>query len=469
LSYDDYRHRRDDAVKSIWYLLAAMMVTVSVAALTTPKAAAGSAASPPVFPSCAWGGDWGEALNADTILANPALNASEPDVNADYWALVYIVEPGEKITLSGPFPHARYMSIESYTPTTSMFSLNGVSPVLTDYQIVPDRGGVNPWQHNAKSAWSHGMPLGRYTVTLSSDPEPGEANTIPIAPAGTAPGSYGFLQWRVYLQPGSVWSIPLPKVTITEDGISKHIPTCSREQQTFPTLPGMPLSTTAISRAASAAIAPTAPTASSSGSGQIVAPFFQPIPGVDNNLDSGYLAAGLDPATNGDVLVIRAKAPTHASGHFAQPWPSPGVDLRYWSFCDFLYTGEFPTVVNHLPNGQVDFGCRYDDQIKLTHGYYTIVVGTEAQRAAIERIPGATFLPLSSANPTETHVIYLRNMLVNPSFTEAVQDTPRGPLADATTIAAEDQQIMGVYYPQTAFYSIPALAKWAATGYAAQP
>jgi len=57
-------------------------------------------------------------------------------------------------------------------------------------------------------------------------------------------------------------------------------------------------------------------------------------------------------------------------------------------------------------------------------GYDTFVVGTEDQRQAIARIPGATFLPLSSANRHQPYKINLRNMLPSPRFGEAVQSVP---------------------------------------------
>jgi hypothetical protein len=79
------------------------------------------------------------------------------------------------------------------------------------------------------------------------------------------------------------------------------------------------------------------------------------------------------------------------------------------------------------------------------------VVGTEAQRAAIERIPGATFLPFSTAQPTTTSVLLLRDMLVNPGFAEAIQNVPEN--ASAALAAA----VMGPYYPRTAICPLTTL------------
>jgi hypothetical protein len=135
--------------------------------------------------------------------------------------------------------------------------------------------------------------------------------------------------------------------------------------------------------------------------------------------------------------------------------------MQYWSLCDYLLTAQLPLVANQLPDGTVDYGCRHDSQVALDRrGYYTFVVGTEAQHAAIDRIPGATFLPFSTAQPTTKHWLLLRNMLVNRSFTEAVQNVPEN--GNSASAAA----VMGPYYPRA---GICPLATLASSGPAACP
>jgi hypothetical protein len=169
--------------------------------------------------------------------------------------------------------------------------------------------------------------------------------------------------------------------------------------------------------------------------------------------DTAYLAATVVPPQNGEVLVIHARAPTTPKGSQPSPWPRRGEDLRYWSFCSDLLPSPTPVVVNHLPDGKVDEGCRYDGQIAVDRqGYYTIAVGTESQRPAIERIRGVTFLPFSTAEPTQAHKLNMRNMVANPAFGEAIQDVPSG--GSAASAAA----VMRSYYPQAAFCSLATLA-----------
>jgi hypothetical protein len=128
--------------------------------------------------------------------------------------------------------------------------------------------------------------------------------------------------------------------------------------------------------------------------------------------------------------------------------------VRYWSLCIDLARPPTPVVVNHLADGKVDYGCRYDSHATLDKdGYYTFVIGTEVQRAAIEHIPGATFLPFSAADkPAQVYKLNMRNMLASPAFAEAIQAVP----ADGRPASAS--AVMGQYYPRAAFCSLATLA-----------
>ena len=140
-------------------------------------------------------------------------------------------------------------------------------------------------------------------------------------------------------------------------------------------------------------------------------------------------------------------------GAHPTPWPPPGTDLRYWSLCVDLASLPIPVVSNMLPDGSVDYGCRYDDQVKLDQdGYYTFVVGTEDQQAAVEDIPGATFLPLSATNRIQTYKLNLRNLLANAHFVQGIQNVP----SDGRPQSAG--AVMGEYYPRMGFCSLATLA-----------
>jgi len=116
-------------------------------------------------------------------------------------------------------------------------------------------------------------------------------------------------------------------------------------------------------------------------------------------------------------------------------------------------------VVNRLAGGGTDYGCRADQATRLNAaGDYTYVIGAESQRAAIERIPGVTFLPFSTSLPTKLYVLLLRNMLVSSQFANSVQSVT--PADDPAAAAAA----MGAYYPRA---SVCPLATLAARGAAA--
>jgi hypothetical protein len=365
------------------------------------------------------------------VEASPQnVNAGLLDSNAVYWIMPFAVQPNLRIVLSGTFADARYTSLTVYDSTFAPFTTaQGVSSELTDYHITPDAGSVNPWQEPAP-------PGGHFTVTLHANPAAGETNVLPIAPDGTATGKTGYLIYRVYLPAGGNQTVPLPGVSFEQNGTTVNVPACAPGASDG----GLPATAPNTSAATTQATASTplefARGTSSTGS-------------LLPNPDNAYLEASVTPPGGDDVVVVRAKAPTASAGEDPAPWPS-SADTRYWSLCADLPTPPLPVVVNTLPDGTVDYGCRADNSTKLdSDGYYTFVVGTEAQRAAIEAVPGATFVPFSTDHPTTTHVLLLRNLLG--AFPYAVQNVP--PDNDPASAAA----VMQSYYPRAAVCPLSAL------------
>jgi hypothetical protein len=466
---------------SLFARLVPAAAALTVAALAVPALDAPAAAQPaaalttplatrPVTPSCAW-----------TAFSVATENVAAPDSAATYYLLPYTVQDGLRIRLSGRYPDARYASLQAYTADGLLFTAGGVSSALTDYQIQPERGSVNPWQRPARPGRRRPAP-GRFAVTFQADVTPGEANTLPLAPAGTAAGTQGYLVYRVYLPAGGDFSrVPLPAVTFTANGVTVAVPACAAsgagEAPAVAAGPGHAASpggtaagvvadgvvadgVAADGVAAEGVAADRAAAARAADSGAAdaaTAPvaFTRVVASAGGfpNADSGYLLALVSPPGGGDVVVIRGKAPTVSRGSHPSSWPARRVDMRYWSMCDYLDTAVLPLVVNPLPGGGTDYGCRYDAQTALDrHGYYTYVVGTEAQRAAIEAIRGATFVPFSTAQPTTAHLLLLRNMLVSPGFAAAIQNVApgSGPAAAAA--------VMGPYYPRAAVCPLATLA-----------
>ena len=263
------------------------------------------------------------------------------------------------------------------------------------------------------------------------------------------------LYLRVYVPAKEASTVPLPTVTVTLNGASKQLPTCPTERQasiaaTYCSIPWV-AKEAPFCQAGNSRPTPTPIAASATGQ---VTPFANPPTGQGGtpDKDTGYLSAMFIPSQDNQVLVVRAKAPTVPGGWSPKPWPAPGTDLRYWSLCVDQARFPIPVVVNQLPDGTVDYGCRYDDQVTLDRdGYYSFVLGTEAQRSAIEAIPGVTFLPLEAPDSVQAYKLNLRNMLPDPAFAEAIQNVP----ADGRPASAA--AIMGPYYPRAALCSIATL------------
>ncbi|WP_411075898.1 hypothetical protein [Streptomyces sp. cmx-4-7] len=400
--------------------------TLLLAAALTLSAAVPSAAAPPGVPApdCAW-----------KPLGYRTSNVAFPDTNAQYWLLHYTVREGLRITLDGRFPDARYASFASYDATRGSFTgPDGKPSVLTDHHIVPDPGSRNPFLRDAR-------PGGKYTVTVS-DNAAHRNNVLPLAPAGAAEGSAGTVIHRLYLPHGG--EVELPKVTFELGGHRVRVPTCDDALTSAPPASPAPTSEARAARAVTGATvtAPARPAfARTAGTG------------LYPNPDNAYLSTGFEAPAPGQVLLVRGKAPTATAGDRAQPWPGRGkAQVRYWSLCDNLWWGPGEVVVNPLPDGTVDPGCRADFDTRLAaDGSYTYAVGTEEQRATVEGVPGVTFLPLSAATPTAEHLLILRNMVDGPGFDGAIQRVPVG------SDPARTAEIMGAHYPRTGYCALSTL------------
>jgi hypothetical protein len=421
-------------------------VAIGIALVTAGAVVAGLLMSGPaaqarlLTPGCAWP----VAVNANVLAVNNRLNVSNPDSQAAYWIMPFKVQPGLRITLSGRYPDSRYMSVAVYGSHGLPFTENGTSSELTDYQIEPNPGSVNPWQHRA-------TPGGGFAITFLSDPPRGARNALPLAPAGTPKGSTGLIFYRVYVPAeGNVSRVPLPEVTFTRDHESRRLSTCPAT--THPSEQAID-QITAVEHSGGST-APTAPTTLAQLQAELgpsgILPFFRGPAAVGStpNVGSSYLKAVVLSPRPGDVLLIRGKAPSTPHGSHPHPWPAAGENLRYWSMCIDQAAGPKPVVINHLGDGRLDFGCRYDNEVKVDrHGDYVFVVGTEAQRPAIDRTKGTTFLPLSLKDPDQPYILNLRNTLANPGFADSVLNVPAN---DSPAAAAA---VMGRYYPRATFCS----------------
>ena len=361
--------------------------------------------------SCAW----------PTLYSVQSINVDNPDSAVSAWAQPIVADQHTTIQISGKFPDVRYASLSVYSPYGNAFTSNGVSSSLPDYRIRPQPGSQNPWQQSAP-------PGGSFDVTISSNVTPNQVNVLPM-PTGTSSQHPGYLVYRVYLPADGNSSVQPPALTIEEGHTARPLPACSTHNTPVQKPEQAPTSGTPTSTPT------TAPPASR---------FYKPnFNGGGANADSNYVWAYFVRPAASDVVVVTARAPIHPSGSHPTLWPDPSDDMRYWSMCLIVGIASLPTVANTLSNGTTDYGCRADDATKInSNGDYTYVIGSETQRAAIERLPGVTFLPFSSTESTRLYLILLRNTLASPQFTHSVQDVTQ--TQDPAAAAAA----MGFYYPQ---------------------
>jgi hypothetical protein len=377
----------------------------------SPRPSTQSAATQPS--ACAW------PIEDDYLISNSGL----PDSGSWIWAQPFTIHQDTKIVLSGAYPDARYASFTVYSTAETPFTSNGVGSSLSDYQIAPDAGSANPWHHAAS-------PGGHFTLTLRRQVSPGQVNVLPLAPGGVTAG-VSYLEYRIYLPAaGDPLRLGLPRVTIEDGGSSQQLKSCASHTMAIP-----PPSSTA-----------TTPTTSPAPTGTSrLAPlrFYRPaLHTYFPNPETSYLFAYTTPPSASDVVVVTGKAPTSPPGRHPSVWPNAKDQVRYWSMCINIGVRTDPVVVNHLPGGQTDLGCRADDATKLsTEGTYTYVIGTEAQRAAIEHAAGVTFLPLSLGQPAPLYLLAMRFTLANPTFDASPQNVAE------TADPAAAAQTMGAYYP----------------------
>lgn len=405
----------------------AVAISACLLALASCSSSSSATSKPPASPpgqSCAW----------PSVIGVQTSNRVVPDSAASYWDQPIAAGASARITISGTYPDARYFSLSVYTPYATPFTANGVSSSLPDYRIAPEHGSTNPWQYRAS-------PGGRFQVTIRSDVTPGQSDVLPF-PAGTSTLHPGYLVYRLYLPAGGNFShVKLPTVTLTQGSTRRTLPAC-RTHGPVPTPEKAPGGTAP----ASGGTVPAPP-------GAFYKPAVTRYVGLLANADTAYTEAYIIRPPAADVVVVTAKAPTYEPGS-PSPWPAAGKDMRYWSMCIGVGISTLPTVVNKLPAGHTDYGCRADEATKLdAAGDYTYVIGSEAQRAAISRVPGVTFLPFSSTQATRVYLLLLRNLLVNPSFTHSVQNITQAKDAPAASAA------MGPYYPRVSTCALPTLTR----------
>ncbi|TQF68470.1 hypothetical protein FK531_14625 [Rhodococcus spelaei] len=381
-------------------------------------AAATERAQAPTEAGCAW-----QFMSNNTVL-----NVAFPDANATYWVLPYALGAGERIELTGQYPHARYMSLNTYG--TNFDTVD----TLRDNQIAPDPGSANPF---AAASATPGAP-GYWHATVVPGAADHAANQIRGLPAAGQSTPLGFLIIRVYVpdDPNSApGGVPLPQVTLVRGNgaVRATVPTCAGpfDPAAAPNGPVKQALTTGFDSVIAGAAAGAFP-------GNVPeATFVNPAStsGLFPNGDNKYLGAGLT-YQPGRIVVVRGHAPTFPDTRAGAPPTEPAAQVRYWSMCQNDQVSPYPVVA-----------CAADFQTRLdAAGDYTYVVAAPADlpaRATAD--PTVTVLPWGSTTVAKK-VLFLRHMLPSAQFypqsVQASQDQHSDP---ATS--------MGAYYPEATYCS----------------
>jgi hypothetical protein len=430
------------------------LLTLAVGLLASLPTAATAAPAASQFPYCSW---W---MTTTPETANVAF----PDAAATYWTTPFLASDGLGIEIDGTYPDARYMSFNVYDDEFGSFTTNGVSSGMADYLIAPSPGAVNPFQVSGSAG-------GAFSLKLSGDPQPGQPNTLPLAPSGEAAAGklgapIGYLVYRTYLPTGGHGTVALPTLTLVDGNSRVTLPRCPAATGQIAALATNAKAAREAARALAKRLEVAAGAAAraalktlghklqggSSGTapcrGSACPPplrFFRAKASTTNaffpNVDNAYVSALFRPLA-GKVIVVRGKAASVPAGTNPVPWPQASLQLRYWSLCNDIYRKPWPVVANPQPGGGVEYGCADDDATRLDReGNYAFVVAPVRQRAAIEAA-GGTFVPLSRTQPRARQLLILRNMLPNEDFAHAIQSAPQNGEPTATAEA------MGDFYPR---------------------
>lgn len=324
-------------------------------------------------------------------------NRAYPDTSASYWTVKFPVVSGGHLAVDGTFPHARYMSFNSYQKSAAY-------DVVEDDILTPNDGAPNPFQggNPRNNTVTYDM-----TVAFASTPANPAKNTLYTGPA-TAPANQ--VTYRVYVPDqgqDDTGGVGLPSVTFYAPAGTSLPPECSGSARRAP-------ATAAPAARSLAAATPTNPPTwfkSNTNDGY-------------GNLDNAYLSTPIS-TQFGQVLVIHAKAPTFPATYQGEATFQGGTQLRYWSMCE------------NNPKTTGVIGCAPDYLSNVSGGYYTIVIA-KTQPTNTGPSCGDVWVPWGAV---QTGELLLRNMLPAGTFAHSVQQASNGQL----------KKDMGGYYPSATY------------------
>lgn len=440
------------------YRLASLTAAAACAlAIVHAASAPGTTASPPprepALATCFWEGPISTRQRSSRGFDGRYFNF--PEESATYWLARFDLPAGASLVLRGRYPHARYMSLNSYSEAAP-------TDTLSDIRIAPRPGSTNPFiagnrRDLARRSW-------RVTVLDEAPPGAGEerrSNTLFAAPQGDAPIE---LLYRVYepdrgLDLTGGTGLPHARLTLADASVRRGNEACDmindpNREITVDTTPEALWETARRAPGCDAATNPAydpprwerffnfeyAALGVIADCTQAGRELRHSTPatlegGNYSNRDSAYVYSHLS-RDFGPVLVLRGKLPRTPRTRAGQPVMGRG-QMRFWSLC----TGE-SRVTTYTPD------CLADRQVPIDAARnFVIVVSRRADRPGnARRECGVGWLDWGErgdgVGDADYGLLIMRNMLASPGFGAAIQNIPR---------PGDEHEVMGPYLPQAGY------------------
>jgi hypothetical protein len=388
------------------------------------------------------GSSKGLNLTCDWRPANGTPTASSPpnqirygyiELAAGYWQ--FFLSPyfpaGTRFHIDGQYPAARNFSYQLYDGP------KGGLGYLPDYKVQPDPGSQSPF-NGINTLDTAVKPGGHYTIhivygTAPATPPP---NTIYVDASHFSLGSQAVFVYRIYnafagIAVADHGGVPMP--VIYKETAQGDVPLSSLDQKLICDAGINQRNARRVIRAQVSDQLHAKPEYPNPIPAQPVPapPLFQLRDNPTDvlaNADNRYIYTILSQKP-GDLVLMRAKAPTYATG------PGAGSDpqLRHWSICQNAYV----TVET--------YACIEDtDAVLDGDGYFNIVISVPAKRPAYAN-HAHQFDWLTYGTDDEAAPIF-RHMLASPNFKQSAFQVPSGQAAQAPAI-------MGEYFPVATYCS----------------
>lgn len=406
---------------------------------------------------------WFGPMSIDDKVTNKAY----PDAGALYWGARFRLPPGSVLRLAGRFPHARFMSVNSYGRVDGVE--HAAVDSLEDKQIVPDKGSTNPYFTGADRY----SPNRSYRVTIPADDLGKRGRNFLDVPSTNA-GAVQELIYRVYLpdrdRDANVRSLPKPRLTLADGTRLRGSQMCDaiNDAQRFFTFQAMPaalykllVNTPGADPATNSAF-PFVRWEKFFNTPLALSVYRVGTPSADMRLNDlaigvagGYYdnlsvrySVGPINAAYGDVLVLRGKLPT-------TPRTGPGVrtmgsgQMRYWSICQ-----------NTSPVDTAAVDCVADHQVRKVidkKRHYTIVVSRRSDRP-VNATMRCDVAWLDWGNHLDSlgrrsGTLVMRNLESAPSFRRSLQKVGLDDVDVVNVRNRSEKQVLGPYQPRGEYMS----------------